>query len=93
MWGAGVLVETLLGRNTEGDLAEAQRVIDRLETFATEDGSAMLDITRLRLRALLAGAHGDDVVYRDLAIRYRTMAESLGYEGHIEWAKAMVEAS
>ena len=49
----------------------------------------MLEITLLRLRALLARARGDDVAYRDLAMRYRAMAESLGYEGHIAWAGAM----
>ena len=89
VWGAGVLVETLLERGAQCDLGEAQRLIGRLATFATEDGSAMLDITRLRLRALLARARGDDVAHRDLVIRYRAMAESLGYEGHIDWAEAM----
>jgi hypothetical protein len=26
-----------------------------------------------------------------LAIRYRAMAESLGFEGHLDWAEAMLE--
>ena len=34
---------------------------------AGNDGSAALEITLLRLRALLARARGDDVAYRDLA--------------------------
>ena len=51
--------------------------------------SAMREITLLRLRALLARARGDDVAYRDLVSRYRAMAESLGFEGHIDWAEAM----
>jgi hypothetical protein len=38
----------------------------------------------------MSHAHGDDVAYRDLVIRYRAMAESLGYQGHIEWAEAMM---
>jgi hypothetical protein len=50
----------------------------------------MLEITLLRLRALLARARGDDVGYRDLASRYLAMAESLGFEGHIAWAEAMI---
>jgi hypothetical protein len=29
--------------------------------------------------------------YRDYRDRYGAMAESLGFEGHIAWAKAMVE--
>ena len=90
VWGTGVLVETLLKRGTQGDLAEAQQAIDRLANLPTDQGSAIVDITLLRLRALLARARGD-VVYRDLMSRYREMAESLGYEGHIDWAKALIE--
>jgi hypothetical protein len=51
---------------------------------------AIRDVILLRLRALMSHAHGDDVAYRDLVIRYRAMAESLGYQGHIEWAEAMM---
>jgi hypothetical protein len=51
---------------------------------------AIREITLLRLRALLAGARGDEDAYRDLVGRYRAMAESLGFEGHIAWAEAMV---
>ena len=92
VWGTGVLVETLLERGAEGDLAEAQEAIDRLANLPADEGSAMRDITLLRLRALLARARGDDVAYRDLVSRYRAMAESLGFEGHIAWAEAMIEA-
>ncbi len=91
VWGTGVLVETLLDRGAEGDVAEAQEAIDRLANLPADEGSAMRDITLLRLRALLARARGDDVAYRDLVSRYRAMAESLGYEGHIAWAKAMID--
>ena len=55
VWGTGVLVETLLERGAEGDLAEAQEAIDRLANLPAGDGSAMREITLLRLRALLAG--------------------------------------
>jgi hypothetical protein len=89
VWGTGVLVEALLERGAEGDLAEAQEAIDRLANLPADQGSAMVEITLLRLRALLACARGDDVAYRDLVSRYRTMAESLGFEGHIDWAEAM----
>ena len=47
-----------------------------------------MQIVLLRLRALLAGARGD-FAYRDLVRRYRAMAESLGFEGHMAWAEAM----
>ena len=83
-----VLVETLLERGGEDDVAEAQAAVDRL---AREPGDDMdiRNITLLRLRALLACARTDNVVYRDLAERYRAMATELGFEGHIAWAEAM----
>ena len=84
-------METLLERGAEGDLAEAQEAIDRLANLRADDGSAMRQITLLRLRTLLARARGDNIAYRDLLSRYRAMAESLDFEGHIAWAKALIE--
>jgi hypothetical protein len=43
----------------------------------------------LRLRALLARAHDDATAYAHFRDRYRDMATSLGFEGHIAWAEAM----
>jgi hypothetical protein len=88
-WGTGVLVKTLLERGAEGDVAEAQQEFDRLTALAADHDSAILDITLLRLRTMLARARGDDS-YRDLVGHYRDMAKSLGYEGHIDWAEAMI---
>jgi hypothetical protein len=93
-WGipaTGVLVETLLDRGAEGDVAEAEAAIDRLAAVPADDGLAIRDIWLLRLRALLARANGDEIACHDFLERYREMAESLGYEGHIDWADAMVE--
>ena len=91
VFGTGVLVEALLERGAEGDLAEADKAIDRLANLRADQGSAMLEITLLRLRALLSRVRGDNVAHRDLLSRYRAMAESLGFEGHIAWAQAMIE--
>jgi hypothetical protein len=91
-WGVpatGVLVETLLDRGTEGDVAEAEAAIERLAVAPADDGLAVRDIWLLRQRALLARAHGDAAAYADLRDRYRDMAKTLGYEGHIDWAEAM----
>jgi class 3 adenylate cyclase len=91
-WGipaTGVLVETLLDRGADSDAAEAQAAIARLETAATDDGLVVRDILLLRLRALLARAHGDAAAYTHFRDRYRDMAGSLGFEGHIAWAEAM----
>jgi hypothetical protein len=52
-------------------------------------GSAIREIMVLRLRLLLARARGDGVAFRELVERYRAMAKSLGFEGHIAWAEAM----
>jgi hypothetical protein len=85
----GVLVETLLDRGTESDMVEAEAAIERLAAAPADDGLVLREIWLLRLRGLLARAHGDETAYRDYRDRYRDMATSLGFEGHIEWAEAM----
>ena len=55
VWGTGVLVETLLQRGAAGDLSEAEEQIDWLANVSADNGSAALEITLLRLGALLAG--------------------------------------
>jgi hypothetical protein len=47
------------------------------------------DIWLLRLRALLARARGDETGYLDHRDRYRALATSLGFDGHMAWAEAM----
>ena len=94
VWGipaTGVLVETLLDRGADDDAAEAEAAIERLATTPADEGLVVREIWLLRLRALLTRARGDDVAYRDLVSRYRAMAESLGFEGHIAWAEAMID--
>jgi hypothetical protein len=91
-WGipvTGVLVETLLERGAESDVAEAEVAIERLAVAPADEGLVIRDIWLLRLRALLAQAHGDAAAYTDLRDRYRDMAKTLGFEGHIDWAEAM----
>ena len=85
----GVLVETLLDRGTDGDMAEAEAAIERLAVAPADEALAVRDIWLLRLRALLAQAHGNASAYEDYRDRYRDMARSLGFEGHIAWAEAM----
>jgi hypothetical protein len=91
-WGTpatGVLVETLLDRGDDADVAEAEAATERLGAAPADEGLVMRDIWLLRLRALLARAHGDDTRYRENRDRYRDMAKTLGFEGHIDWAEAM----
>ena len=86
---AVVLVETLLDRGTDDDVAEAEAVIERLAAAPADEGLVIRDIWLRRLRALLARARGDEAAYRDYRDHYRAMATSLGFEGHMEWAEAM----
>ena len=92
LWGipaTGVLVETLLDRGDAADVAEAEAAIERLADAPADEGLVIREIWLLRLSALLARAHGDDTAYRDYRGRYRDMARTLGFEGHIAWAEAM----
>ena len=91
-WGVpatGVFVETLLDRGADADLAEAEVAIDRLAAAPADEDVVLRDIWLLRLRALLARAHGDAAAYAQLRDRYRDMAKSLEFQGHIAWAEEM----
>jgi hypothetical protein len=68
---------------------EAEAAIERLAAVQVLDGLAIQDVTLLELRTLLARAKGDEAAYRDYRDRYRAMATSLGFEGHMKWADAM----
>jgi class 3 adenylate cyclase len=92
LWGipaTGVLVETLLDRGTDDDMAEAEAAIERLAAAPADEGLVAREVWLLRLRALLARARRDDAAYTDLRDRYRDMAKTLGFEGHVAWAEAM----
>jgi len=91
-WGmpaTGVLVEALLDRGSEGDVAEAEAAIERLSAAPADDRLVVRDIVLLRLRALLARVHGDATAYANFRDRYRDEAKTLGFEGHTAWAEAM----
>jgi hypothetical protein len=88
LW-TGLLVETLLDRGADDDVAEAEAAIERLATAPADEGLVMRDIWLLRLGALLARACGDAAAYAHLRDRYRDKAKSLGFEGHITRAEAM----
>lgn len=83
------LVETLLQRGGHDDVNEAVGAIDQLAAVPTEPGFVLFDVALLRLRALVARARGDEATYRQFAERYRTMATSFGFEGHLAMARAL----
>ncbi len=91
-WGfhaTNVLVETLLDGGSEAELAEAETAIEFLATAPGEENLAIREIWLLRLRALLARAHGDPAAFADFRERHRELAARLGFDGHLAWAEAM----
>jgi hypothetical protein len=64
-------------RGTDGDVAEAVAVIERLASAPADEGLVIPHIWLSRLRAPLARAHGDDARYRECRDRYRDMATTL----------------
>jgi hypothetical protein len=70
-------------------VAEAEAAITRLANAPADDGLVIREVWLLRLHALLARAHDDAAAYAHFRNRYRDMATSLGFEGHIAWAEAM----
>jgi hypothetical protein len=91
-WGApatGVLVQTLLDRDADGDVSEAATAIERLADAPADEDLAARNIWVVGLRTLLARARGDTATYHHLRGQYLTTAKSLDFEGHIAWADAM----
>ena len=80
------LVEKLLVRSGDGDIGAAEAAVDRLAAALPHAGGTVTASVVLRLRALLARAHGDQTGYRDYRDRYRAVAKDLGFDGPMRWA-------
>lgn len=87
LWGTGILVETLLQRGADDDVTQAHKAIDSLPNLPAD--SPICEIMLLRMHTLLARASGDELTYRDHRDRYRAMAKSRGFEGHLAWSEAL----
>ena len=77
---AAVLVESLLVRCADGDLHEVQAVIDRLAAASVDSGHLPDELTVLRLRGLLARAHGDAAASQQFTVGFRAKASAAGFE-------------
>ena len=76
-------------RGTDADLPAAQSAVDRLEAVPVDPAFVMHEVQLLRMRALLARAHGDEAGYRSCVEHYRIRAAECGYAGHLAIAHAM----
>ena len=86
-WGivaTGVLVETLLDRGADGDVAEAEAAIDRLAAAPADEAFSLRDIGCCGYVPYWHELGTTMRLTRDLRDRYRDMAKTLGFEGHIE---------
>jgi len=88
-WVTLALVEKLLARSGEGDVAAAEAAVDRLAAAPPHASGTHRALVALRLHALVARARGDEPIYRELVEHYRAMATSFGLEGSMKWAEAM----
>jgi adenylate cyclase len=87
-----VLAEALLARGCVGDIADAQRAVDRLAAVPTEPGFVLHELPVLRLRALIARAHGDEPGYQQFREGFRIKAQEADFEGCLAQAEAMASA-
>ena len=83
------LVEKLLARSGDGDIDAAEVAVDRLAAALPHAGGTFTASVVLRMRALLARAHGDQTGYRDYRDRYRAVAKDLGFDGPMMWAEEL----
>jgi class 3 adenylate cyclase len=80
----GMFAEMLVTRGGEADLKEAHTAIERLAAAPIDVVDR--EIWSLRVRALLAGAHGDEAAHRKLSRQHRAMTMKLGRLGHMAMA-------
>lgn len=83
------LVGALLRRGADGDMAEAQAAINTLAAVPTVPGYVLHEVPLLRMRALMARVHGDELGYRQFVERYRARSVACGFDGHLALAEAM----
>jgi adenylate cyclase len=79
-WAVTAFVESLLDRGTDADLREARAAIDRLASVPTDPGFVLHELPLLRLRGLLARAHGDEAACQEFMERLCVKATAAGFE-------------
>jgi adenylate cyclase len=64
-------------------------MISQLAAVPTDPGFSVHEVSLQRLSALVAHARGEEATHHDHRERYRVMATSSGFEGHMKWAEAL----
>ena len=82
------LVELLIERGSDDDLAEAHQILDQPK--ARHPDVPAMDLWWLRSRALLAKAERDALGYSEAAEQYLLLCESLDARGRLAEARQMV---
>ena len=82
-----VMVEALLRRGGDADPQEAQAAMSWLAAVPTEPGFVMHGIWLLRLRALLAREHGDEISSRTSGIGIARWRKGLTSKDTSRWPR------
>jgi adenylate cyclase len=83
------LVELLIDRGADDDLAEAHRIVD--EWQANRPGIPALDLWWLKSRALLAKAAGNSPDYAERTRQYLELCERMNARGRLSEARQMLD--
>ncbi len=81
------LVEILVASGSEGERAEARRIVEQWQEL--RPGIPALDLWWLHSRTLLARAEGDGPGYAELCAQYLALCEKLDARGRIDAAQRM----
>jgi adenylate cyclase len=84
------LVQLLLERGSADDLIDARAVVDEWDAVQLPAPIPGLDLWRLKCRAIVTKAEGNNAAYAELARQYLEMAERLDARGCLGDARRMV---
>jgi hypothetical protein len=87
---AEALALLLLERGSADDLVEASGVVAEWEAIQLPAPNLGLDLWRLKCRAMVTKAEGNDAAYAEVSRQYLDLAERLDARGTIADARRMV---
>ncbi|GAB98677.1 hypothetical protein GONAM_02_02000 [Gordonia namibiensis NBRC 108229] len=90
--GTGFLVAVLLDRGGASDISESEKILGRMHRYPDTGRWGPTQVVSQQSRPLLARARRDPA-YSSIVSQYRAFAESVGYEGHIDFAARLQHAA